>query len=731
MRSRFPFPGCVHGSILLGVYKNTTYEFDGINTRKRGTILSFNADNFMWSDGVHSYAVNHATGASKITLTITALVSPFAHGELVTQATSNATGYYISSTATEVVLLLVSGTFDNSHDLTGSVTGSATGITAVATASNPCFLHRSADGIVNYLPVAAFLGTFQVCSFVDCGTVAGLGGQLLLWFEYAVTGAGDCGIWYNLPGTNDIWAKLFTCSTGAIKHFHGARYIDGVLYVLTGDGNDESSILKCADVADLINNPATWKTRWGLDITGATRTVYLTTGAGAPYCVTAGNQNARGLDLIADADNVYAYWIPDTYTNTSLMRLNLAAGTVEQFPGAVVGEGWTGTRLADGTILYITGSEYFTGSYGACDEFVRLYALLPDGKSMTPLMARRRQDYAAPAGIVKYDRIIEYPASDPSGRMPGRVWLSKKYRTLPTDTDTLLPGDTACGIVMAGNLSGQDRYTLPAQAIERPPLINWAENGRMLDPHYAEYSLLTLCTLAQELTIVNAATGMGASMKLTPSGSGAAYAAYRASALALQELRGGWITVQVEVYADTTQDVRLLLGDGTDTPYVGTGGVALAGWRTLFVPLFIKPDATLTQVLLYGRNSGSGTDPTYWGNLVIVQGTPVCPLPMIPSRTALANLRSFQQGGETITIGSGTLTLSTAQMSRAQLDLIGAPAAGRDILVTGTRGWQCMVYNNCGQTVTFKVTGQTGAEVTTGSRAILGCNGTDVFMFGS
>jgi hypothetical protein len=147
---------------------------------------------------------------------------------------------------------------------------------------------------------------------------------------------------------------------GAISHFHGLVIVNTWLVCLTGDssgtgaGPNETSMLVCTDIADLFQNPTTWKTNWGLDLVGTDRGTYLA-GAGAAYTFdwttngfTAVSQNARAVDVIADEDGETLVWIIDSgTTDRPCMSVAIGATPAASVVSRVgtthmIGTGWVG-----------------------------------------------------------------------------------------------------------------------------------------------------------------------------------------------------------------------------------------------------------------------------------------------------------------------------------------------------------------------------------------------------
>lgn len=142
----------------------------------------------------------------------------------------------------------------------------ANGVFAVATSGANVLVYKSTDGLAAYALKATLTNAtthWGLPLLVDCGS------NRLVLMEYAGTSAGNewqTSMWGSSDG-GENWSLLMKCTLNAIRHFHGGTYdpTTATLYVFTGDGGACNSIVFCADVADLLANPNTWKTRWGLD----------------------------------------------------------------------------------------------------------------------------------------------------------------------------------------------------------------------------------------------------------------------------------------------------------------------------------------------------------------------------------------------------------------------------------------------------------------------------------
>ncbi len=209
---------------------------------------------------------------------------------------------------------------------------------------------------------------------------------IVLWFEYAgsSTDPTACKVMYSLD-KGATWALLFTASS-AIRHFHGGKWVPataanglaspGRLYVFTGDGPLDpvghpeqvaAALLFCDDIDDLIANPETWKTNWGLD--GLTQNQIV---PDPDYCMndnlhaTLGyptNQKFRIVD-VADNGGDSLVWSQDgsDMTDRPMFRTHhLTKVTTRIGTTKVYNSGWNSIIRDDGSILWFTCHEANAG----------------------------------------------------------------------------------------------------------------------------------------------------------------------------------------------------------------------------------------------------------------------------------------------------------------------------------------------------------------------------------
>ena len=278
-------------------------------------------------------------------------------------------------------------------------------------------LPDSSQSFVERSPGGAAVGSTSSLtrSLIDCGNIVGKG-RVILYCTYDETG--NKKIYYTIDfGVN--WISLFSGDCPTIKHFHGGVFVsgygdnDGRLYVFTGDGDEASAILICDDVGDLIDNPETWYTRWGLD-SRADWSGEPQSGAepDSAYVLGYGSQKWRTIELVYDG-NRYAYWASDSASDgMGIYRLdvnNHNVTTIRQ-PCGDVGDGWIGMATSDGKVLISTISKYWTNGtpVDGYDEYVRLYMVSDDKTSVHLVKKWRRVDYGdTPSGLAYIHRMWE------------------------------------------------------------------------------------------------------------------------------------------------------------------------------------------------------------------------------------------------------------------------------------------------------------------------------------
>lgn len=91
------------------------------------------------------------------------------------------------------------------------------------------------------------------------------------------------------------------------------------------------------------------------------------------------------------------------------------------------------------------------------------------------------------------------------------------------------------------------------------------------------------------------------------------------------------------------------------------------------------------------------------------------------------HVRVGHTGRQSVTVTSGDVTLSKTQMMASVVEAAGSPGSAKNVVWPAAVDGACYVlYNNTGQSVTFKVSGQIGVTLTTGKRCQAYCDGTDI-----
>ncbi len=654
LRSRFTDVSVVHGGYLWGqgIKPSTTgvLATDLRGTRVGGKPIGV-PRNVMWSDGTSLYLQVPAT---RVNAHYRTKSGPFTQGELCTQETSGATGRFSRDASGTLYLQSISGTFaaeapagSGSHTITGGTSGATAEIDAVTTTANCMFLQRSATGFEDFVVVHDWVSiNAYPRGFVDCGVIAGLGNKHLLLIITIGSATNPSEIYYNYPADGTTWTKLLdtevTPGVSSVTHFHGAVFASAVnngatqsLFVFTGDGTlaseGHSGVLRCDDVTDLVTNPSTWKTHWGLGLLGQARTDWLTTGAGAPYSIGMGEQY-KLLDLVLDENQRYGYAIPDaTNANVKTLRIDLVDGSSAGIGTAPKGVGWVGLRTSDNAILFCAGSEFFGGVYvPSSDTFIRVYQLNASRTDMIEVCRDQRGDVAAPSGLVYHDAIVEYPPAS------GIVWVG-------AGNPALWISRPRGGTIVARTAPiGRGAETLRSDILTGaalPPLTNLIKNGRFAEVALTSWTL-SHCAAAQSTTVVDVASGALYSVAITPdAGTDQACIWQLIPPALVRAIAGNWITVVCRMLwpaASGVADVGMYVNAGVPANVRDYRMVKSDTWQTQSIELFLSPSTTAVGIELYGRLSGNSRDVTYFSDLRVVLGAVAEIVPRnLPSREAM------------------------------------------------------------------------------------------------
>ncbi len=285
-------------------------------------------------------------------------------------------GYAANGVTTQVAAELPAGTL--------RLFSTSVGVWAMVVTGGNLKLYLSADGIAAYnLKLTTACGRMHATLplLVDCGS------NRLLVFEYSTDQVPQTNntnrIWASTDG-GENWSTLLTTAAGSIRHFHGGIYdaTYSTLYVFTGDTGNQDSVCLCADVADLLANPNTWKTRWGL-ADGTRSTI------SASYVVGYGNEIYRCVGAIPHGDRIVTgndvYWVAGGAQLSAWNRTTYRMGKIPvdahspiATNGNGLGELWTFGQTANGIILIGTSAHTMAESeFG--DDCVHIYALHPSG----------------------------------------------------------------------------------------------------------------------------------------------------------------------------------------------------------------------------------------------------------------------------------------------------------------------------------------------------------------
>jgi hypothetical protein len=149
---------------------------------------------------------------------------------------------------------------------------------------------------------------------------------------------------------------------------------------MSGDSNSQSSIMVADDLFGdygLINAPALWKSRWGMDDSARTTLDdrYFLKPDGYDR-----RQRTRTVEMEVDGD--YIYWGEDRTSEEgiSIYRAHRETMEVEEVgQGDIIGAPWRFLKTSDGRFLFLTSSIHWQGNLTAgSDDFAHLYEFNAD-----------------------------------------------------------------------------------------------------------------------------------------------------------------------------------------------------------------------------------------------------------------------------------------------------------------------------------------------------------------
>lgn len=482
------------------------------------------------------------------------------------------------------------------------------------------------------LPVKVFTGQVFERQLIDCGTNGPGGRPLLIWPESPVPNGKSGSIWASLD-RGDTWTNLMTWRAGSIRHFHGGRFLPATpdtpyrLVLYSGDSDDESGLLVCTDLPELVEHPDLWVSRWALDLTEAPRRIWFNSTLSRPYSFGIG-QRFRVLDLVTTADGRTAYWIPDAFdtVNQVLMRCDLVTGQATPTDQRVIGPGAQATRLANGLLVFNTMSEWDAASkrYGG-DEYLRAWLLDPDEK-LNELFRRRRVDWRNPLSLAYVGSAVEFTPPGKPSAFWFEGWAAREWQTL------------AEGPNLVGRLLAPGNEPARPAAVSVPP-VSLLENGQFVAEPGAEWRT-NGCSVTPDSTVVDPAGDGRRSLRVTPLGSGPAIVSQTLSPAALASCRGRWVTLSVRVLADMApedgQSAYLVIADRTQSIF-NNGGRGQTNWQTWDLQHWVAPDADSLRIDLAARQSGTSARPVRFANVRLLVGAV---RGVYPDRLPPANLRS-------------------------------------------------------------------------------------------
>lgn len=495
-------------------------------------------------------------------------------------------------------------------------------VSALTTDATCRFLVKSETGFDKFIPVIDYVNIniaplFR--NFIDCGevTISGSPKRLLIWTVYAE--CPDCQIFYNFPDDDNVWTELlnvdFVGGVRPIRHWHGGTFIsglgpnDGTLVLFAGDTDLESSICVCDDVEDLLANPTTWKTRWGMDVAGQDRADYLDANPG--YVWIHGSQSARTVELIVDpADTDTAYYLNDSSALNAfggyqqLHKIDLTTGTVSVSDESTRfnGEGWYGC-VSRGKVLISSLSSWPGGVQGPnSDTCAHLYVV--ERGRLQEIHKWDRSDANNPNGIGQLLSIVDHD---------GMIF-----------TQGNLLVDATIPFWLEGTIEGRKNNNKIFNVREPIP-YNYLPNSRWQSGSVSASSTY-VATGEIDDTVFDSETGNTRSLKITPGAtSGPSSIGYAVTAKALAALQGKWITASIRYLCPAAMA-------GTQLPYIGFAEMFSGGltrylpltksdeWQTIVMETFVPLNATNITLYLVPKLSGTGVEPVWFSDKCIAEG---------------------------------------------------------------------------------------------------------------
>ncbi len=392
-----------------------------------------------------------------------------------------------------------------------------------------------------------------------------------------------------------------------------------------------------------------------------------------------------------------------------------------------IGTGWMGTLTPDGTVLITTESDHTASSgtaySGNNDAYCRVYAVGPDGNSMYSVAQFQRKDYLNPAGtpvlissfftafgaVFGWDTQQNLFDGDPIGT------FDNKPKLYITDSSV---------------------YTLPATVT---PPIDLMEGGRFKQPaiDISYWKLNNLNHFTNGTSILDSAEGGTNSVQVdAPVGGGVGTATYTFQQETVYGLQGKWLTFRARV-------LNPVANGNTQAPYIkwllGNGDFKLIpiptsdSWQTIIGSIWVPANEATVALQIISDLTNTLTGKIYLSSISVSEGANFPTGNLIPRDRIIHTTVLAQTGLQQVAVSTVDITLTQLNTNAAIIELTGSPAAGHIInfpVSSGTggtlKGMRYLINNLTGQTMTIKVTGQTGFALTAGSTCTCYMNGTDM-----
>ena len=649
----------------------------------------------------------------------------FILGEQVIQAVSGATGYLLTNNGTTTLGVVVSsGTFDGTHNITGQTSNTST-----SSVSNAVLTTSGSDQSVRHFHGSQWvplIGAKEGRLFLrsgdqdyqngmyTCDDIADLCNNGSNWkTNWAFNLCGPARIaWFCNTSTTQVTCNYTgKASTNAFGFYKGEQVTQatsGAVGFIATDSGYKSPVgtgtltILLAVGSPAFNNSGIITGTSSATTATASSMSTATIGGGKNYClgdntvaklntkgypgVTAGGanqtgvqgvggQDCRSVDLVIDGTSTYGYFIPDN----SLAYTDL--GCHPTYDGYAAPNGVNFLRrvdLVNKTVQTVGTRVTGTGWVGCYDP------------ASNAILLTTESDRTAGGGAY-YANNDAYCHMYQVGSDLSSIWEIAKFLR----TDYLNPTATGPATISAlfpafGAIWGWDAQKLlfggdpigtisakPAPSITDSstqklnatpsPLINWVEGGQFAEAiDSARWYLQNLNHFSIGTTFLDKEEAGKNSVTVDCNGAlGTCYAQYIWQAKWIQAMQGKFISVRIRVLApvslNASQTPGLQIVAGTGDNSLFVTIAKSDQWQTITIPAYwVSSNETAINLRVIPDLTNTYTGSIYISDVCVVEGTQ-CPVGKIPSRNQIVNsLALGQYGLQTISCAANTDVTLTA-----------------------------------------------------------------------